>query len=183
MLGGRDSAAHMKAQKLVLAALTALIVALLAASGFLWHFWRESQAAQITAQITAQTAQRKLAVRTGRRPASRRSNGGGGRRPHAPARTLHRPGGSAAGIRPDRRTCESPAGARSEVCRRSSASAQHDKSVSGAVFSKDEERVLTWSEDGSARIWSAKDGSALTAPMKHEKSVLGAVFSKDESAC
>ena len=50
----------------------------------------------------------------------------------------------------------------------------------GAVFSKDEERVLTWSRDGSARIWSAKDGSALTAPMKHDKSVSGAVFSKDE---
>ena len=53
--------------------------------------------------------------------------------------------------------------------------------VSGAVFSKDESLILTWSNDGSARLWHARDGSPAGQPMKHEKAVSGAVFSKDES--
>ncbi|MDM8523359.1 hypothetical protein QUF80_08305, partial [Desulfococcaceae bacterium HSG8] len=51
----------------------------------------------------------------------------------------------------------------------------------GALFSKDESRILTWSRDGTARVWNASDGKPLTEPMKHESYVNGAVFSKDES--
>jgi hypothetical protein len=29
---------------------------------------------------------------------------------------------------------------------------RHERSVSGAVFSEDESRILTWSEDGTARV-------------------------------
>jgi hypothetical protein len=51
--------------------------------------------------------------------------------------------------------------------------------VSGAVFSKDEARILTWSHDGTARLWNAATGAqvgpALTGAMS------GAVFSKDEA--
>ena len=42
------------------------------------------------------------------------------------------------------------------------------------------ERILTWSEDGTARLWKAADGQPVGQPMKHEKSVGGAVFSADQ---
>ncbi|HJY83408.1 MAG TPA: hypothetical protein VKK81_20275, partial [Candidatus Binatia bacterium] len=37
----------------------------------------------------------------------------------------------------------------------------------GAVFSQDESLVLTWSGDGTARLWRAGDGSPVGQPMKH----------------
>ena len=40
-------------------------------------------------------------------------------------------------------------------------------------------RVLTWSEDGTARVWETASGKALSEPMKHPKGVTGARFDKD----
>jgi len=57
---------------------------------------------------------------------------------------------------------------------------QHEGAISGAVFSKDEKRILIWSEDGSARLWSAETGVSIGQPMLHKEEVNGAVFSKDE---
>jgi hypothetical protein len=51
----------------------------------------------------------------------------------------------------------------------------------GAVFSRDESLVLTWSWDGTARLWRAADGSPVGQPMKHERAVAGATFNRDES--
>jgi WD40 repeat protein len=52
--------------------------------------------------------------------------------------------------------------------------------VSGAVFSKDERRILTWSEDNTARLWDAATGARIGPPLTHNSAVSGAVFSKDE---
>ena len=41
--------------------------------------------------------------------------------------------------------------------------------VLGAAFDADGRRVLTWSEDGTARLWDAATGQALTPPLKHEE--------------
>ena len=57
---------------------------------------------------------------------------------------------------------------------------QHDAWISGAAFTKDEQRILTWSGDGTARLWQAKDGTPLGRPMKHDKGILGATFTKDD---
>ena len=62
-----------------------------------------------------------------------------------------------------------------------SAILKHELSVDGAVFNKEETRILTWSDDGTARLWDAVDGSPIGQPMKHDKSVDGAVFNKDET--
>ena len=58
---------------------------------------------------------------------------------------------------------------------------KHDSIVSGAAFTKDETRILTWSGDGTARLWEAKDGSPIGQPMKHDSDVYGAAFTKDET--
>jgi hypothetical protein len=57
----------------------------------------------------------------------------------------------------------------------------HEGVVSGAVFSKDESRILTWSRDGTARLWNAATGTQIGPPLKHDGWVYGAVFSQDES--
>jgi WD40 repeat protein len=56
--------------------------------------------------------------------------------------------------------------------------------VYGALFSKDERRILSWSGSyrgsiGEARVWDAATGEALLS-LRHEGPVLGAMFSKDE---
>jgi WD40 repeat protein len=51
--------------------------------------------------------------------------------------------------------------------------------IGGALFSKNETRILTWAGDGAVRIWGA-DGSPLTLPLNHAHRVWGARFSKDE---
>ena len=48
-----------------------------------------------------------------------------------------------------------------------------------ADFSPDSWRVVTASEDGTARLWNALTGEPLGAPMKHEAEVLSAQFSGD----
>ena len=55
----------------------------------------------------------------------------------------------------------------------------HDGRVLGAAFSADESRILTWSSDGTARLWRS-DGAEL-ARMGHDGIILGAAFSADES--
>ncbi len=53
--------------------------------------------------------------------------------------------------------------------------------VNGALFNKDESLILTWSDDCTARLWNARDGTPASQPMEHEYRVDGAIFSKDES--
>ncbi|XCN71832.1 MAG: hypothetical protein Q3M24_16170 [Candidatus Electrothrix aestuarii] len=58
---------------------------------------------------------------------------------------------------------------------------KHESTVMGAVFNKDETRILTWSDDSTARIWDAASGQPIAQPLKHEDRVTGAVFNKDET--
>jgi hypothetical protein len=51
--------------------------------------------------------------------------------------------------------------------------------VNSAAFSPDGTRVVTASEDGTARIWDAQSGQALGAPLQHEQAVGSAAFSPD----
>jgi hypothetical protein len=55
----------------------------------------------------------------------------------------------------------------------------HEGSVHGAVFSKDEGSVLTWSFDNTARLWDTATGAQIGPPLTHDAAVIGAVFSKD----
>ena len=51
--------------------------------------------------------------------------------------------------------------------------------VNSAQFSPDGQRVVTASEDRTARLWDAATGKAIGEPMKHEDAVYSAQFSPD----
>ena len=55
---------------------------------------------------------------------------------------------------------------------------QHRSDVSGAIFNREEDKVLSWSWDGSAALWDLK-GNPL-AKMKHKSWVCGATFNRDQ---
>ncbi|MFO0954682.1 MAG: serine/threonine-protein kinase [Isosphaeraceae bacterium] len=55
----------------------------------------------------------------------------------------------------------------------------HDGPLFAAVISPDGETILTASEDRTARLWSARDGSPVGAPMGHNGAVRAAAFSPD----
>ena len=48
-----------------------------------------------------------------------------------------------------------------------------------AQFSPDGQRVVTASEDNTARLWDAASGKPIGEPMKHEDAVISAQFSPD----
>ena len=56
----------------------------------------------------------------------------------------------------------------------------HDGPVQGAHLSQDESRVLTWSDDGTARLWDVTNPAPIQS-FKHDGQVRGAQFSQDES--
>ena len=56
---------------------------------------------------------------------------------------------------------------------------QHEGGVNSASFSPDGTRVVTASDDKTARVWDARSGQPLTEPLKHEEEVLSASFSPD----
>ena len=58
---------------------------------------------------------------------------------------------------------------------------RHDGSVGGALFSRDESRILSWSADRTLRLWDAATGAQIGPAMRHDDSVTGALFSRDES--
>jgi WD40 repeat protein len=53
--------------------------------------------------------------------------------------------------------------------------------VLGAVFDQAEARILSWSSDGTLRLWDAATGAPRGVPMKHDGPVEGAVFDKAEA--
>jgi eukaryotic-like serine/threonine-protein kinase len=55
----------------------------------------------------------------------------------------------------------------------------HDRSVKTAQFSPDGQRVVTASDDATARVWDAQTGRPVTKPLNHRSLVLCARFSPD----
>ena len=58
---------------------------------------------------------------------------------------------------------------------------QHGAPVNGALLTKDETRILSWSEDNTLRLWDAATGQQIGPAMKHDDSVSGALLTKDET--
>jgi hypothetical protein len=56
---------------------------------------------------------------------------------------------------------------------------RHEDAVSSAQFSGDGQRVVTASDDRTARVWDAASGRAIGEPMRHEDGVSSAQFSGD----
>ena len=55
--------------------------------------------------------------------------------------------------------------------------ARHQDAVESAEFSPDGLRVLTVSEDQTARVWDARTGKEFTEPLRHDDTVSSAQFS------
>jgi hypothetical protein len=60
-----------------------------------------------------------------------------------------------------------------------SVSMRHDAAVRSAQFSPDGQRILTASEDKTARVWDAASGRSIGEPMKLEYGLYSAQFSPD----
>ena len=58
---------------------------------------------------------------------------------------------------------------------------KHDDLVNGAVLTKDETRILSWSDDHTLRLWDVATGQQIGPAMKHDLVVTGAVLTKDET--
>jgi hypothetical protein len=58
---------------------------------------------------------------------------------------------------------------------------KHDGPVNGAVLTKDEARILSWSDDNTARLWNVATGQQIGPAMKHDDFVRGALLTKDET--
>ena len=56
---------------------------------------------------------------------------------------------------------------------------RHEKEVFSAQFSPDGTRVVTASDEATARVWDTKTGKALTEPLRHKGLVRSAQFSPD----
>jgi WD40 repeat protein len=57
---------------------------------------------------------------------------------------------------------------------------RHEEYVNGAVLTKDEGRILSWSGDKTLRLWDAASGQQIGPAMRHDDLVRGAVLTRDE---
>lgn len=56
---------------------------------------------------------------------------------------------------------------------------QHDNLVLSALYSPDGRRIVTASQDGTAKIWMAADGTLVGDPLRHDGAVFCATFDRD----
>jgi WD40 repeat protein len=56
---------------------------------------------------------------------------------------------------------------------------RHGSTVLFAAFSADSERLVTTSDDNTARLWVVRTGASLAQPLRHGSTVLRAAFSAD----
>jgi hypothetical protein len=57
---------------------------------------------------------------------------------------------------------------------------KHDDVVRDALLTKDETRILSWSNDNTLRLWDVATGQQIGPAMKHDFIVNGALLTKDE---
>lgn len=72
-----------------------------------------------------------------------------------------------------------PAAAEAPACEPLFSGFEHAAPITSVAFDPSGERILTASEDGTARLWRADNGRQLTRPMRHDGIVRSAVFSPD----
>ena len=58
---------------------------------------------------------------------------------------------------------------------------RHDDGVNGALLSRDETRILSWSRDKTVRLWDMATGRQIGPAMTHDDDVNGALLSRDET--
>ena len=54
-------------------------------------------------------------------------------------------------------------------------------SSSAPLLTKDETRILSWSDDSTLRLWDVATGQQIGPAMKHDGPVNGALLTKDET--
>jgi WD40 repeat protein len=73
-----------------------------------------------------------------------------------------------------------PAAAQDNVVTQPARVLLHDDNVWGAAWSADGSRILSWSKDGTARIWDAASGEE-TLRLNHGAEIVKAYWNKDET--
>jgi WD40 repeat protein len=58
---------------------------------------------------------------------------------------------------------------------------KHHAAVRGALLTKDETRILSWSSDNTVRLWDVTTGQPIGPAMKHDDWVIDALLTKDET--
>ena len=48
-------------------------------------------------------------------------------------------------------------------------------------FSANESRILTWSSDGTARLWDVATGQQVCEPMRHQGGIGGVIFAAERN--
>src|SRR5690606_19818497 len=60
---------------------------------------------------------------------------------------------------------------------RSACVLRHADAIAAAVFSPQGDRILTGSQDNTARLWDAQRGAPLGEPLRHDAAVAAVAFS------
>ncbi|MBY5389624.1 WD40 repeat domain-containing protein [Rhizobium leguminosarum] len=61
------------------------------------------------------------------------------------------------------------------------ATMHHDYPINGAMFSEDEARIVSWSNDKTLRLWDVATTRLMGRPFRHDENVDGASFNKDQT--
>jgi len=50
----------------------------------------------------------------------------------------------------------------------------------GAVFTRDDSRIISWSADGTVRVWDTLTGKEMRPIMRHDNAISGVLMSQNE---
>ena len=160
---GEQKRANKKLRR-ALASVSIAVVALLAASAWAWYQTQQARSEKERAQKALAASHVKEATA----------------RLHAGSPTEALPFFAAA-VRLDPSNAAIRAAALDTILRTEGVpiSLQHEGSVYSAAFSADGTRVVTASDDRTARVWDARTGQPVGAPLQHGGIVTSAAFSGD----